>query len=82
VVPAMELEAPKTKLLAGHLKGLGAENALIIVEAFDEKLFLAARNLPYVEVVTVAQIDPVSLARHDKGVVTVGALKMIEERLA
>ena len=82
VVPAMELDAPKTKLLAGHLKGLGAENALIIVEAFDEKLFLAARNLPYVEVVTVAQIDPVSLARHDKVIVTVGALKMIEERLA
>ena len=82
VVPAVELEAPKTKLLAGHLKSLGAENALILVEAFEEKLFLAARNLPYVEVVTVAQIDPVSLARHDKVVVTVGALKMIEERLA
>jgi len=82
VVPSMELDAPKTKLLAGHLKSLGAENALIIVEAFDEKLFLAARNLPYVEVVTVAQIDPVSLARHDKVIVTVGALKMIEERLA
>ena len=82
VVPAVELEAPKTKLLAGHLKSLGAENALIIVEAFEEKQFLAARNLPYVEVVTVAQIDPVSLARHDKVVVTVGALKMIEERLA
>ena len=64
------------------MKSLGAENALIIVEAFEEKLFLAARNLPYVEVVTVAQIDPVSLARHDKVVVTVGALKMIEERLA
>jgi large subunit ribosomal protein L4 len=82
VVPGIELEAPKTKLLAGHLKSLGADNALIIVEAFEEKLFLAARNLPYVEVVTVAQIDPVSLARHDKVVVTVGALKMIEERLA
>jgi large subunit ribosomal protein L4 len=82
VVPTFEIEAPKTKLLAGHLKSLGAENALIIVEAFEEKVFLAARNLPYVEVVTVAQIDPVSLARHDKVVVTVGALKMIEERLA
>ena len=82
VVDSISIEAPKTKLLAGHLKSLGAENALIIVEAFDEKLFLAARNLPYVEVVTVAQIDPVSLARHDKVIVTVGALKMIEERLA
>lgn len=82
VVPAVEIEAPKTKLLVGQLKSIGAPNALIIVEAFEEKLFLAARNLPGVEVLTVAQIDPVSLTRHEKVVVTVGALKMIEERLA
>jgi large subunit ribosomal protein L4 len=82
VVPSIDLDAPKTKLLVGQLKSIGAENALIIVEAFDEKLFLAARNLPSVEVLTVAQIDPVSLTRHEKVVVTVGALKMIEERLA
>jgi large subunit ribosomal protein L4 len=82
VVPSLELESPKTKLLVGQLKSIGAENALIIVEAFDEKLFLAARNLPSVDVLTVAQIDPVTLARHEKVVVTVGALKMIEERLA
>jgi large subunit ribosomal protein L4 len=82
VVPAVEIEAPKTKLLVERLKSLALENALIIVEAFEEKLFLAARNLPAVEVLTVAQLDPVSLARHDKVLVTVGALKMIEERLA
>jgi len=81
VVSSFTLEAPKTKLLAAQLKSLGAEKALIIVEAFDENLFLAARNLPIVEILTVAQIDPVSLARHDKVLVTVGALKMIEERL-
>jgi len=76
VVPAMELDAPKTKLLAGHLKGLGAENALIIVEAFDEKLFLAARNLPYVEVVTVAQIDPVSTRSSSSRLVTFLTLRL------
>jgi large subunit ribosomal protein L4 len=82
VVPAIELEAPKTKLLVGRLKDLKLENVLIVVEAFEEKLFLAARNLPSVEVLTVAQLDPVSLARHEKVLVTVGALKMLEERLA
>jgi len=82
VVPAIELEAPKTKLLVGRLKDLQLENVLIVVEAFEEKLFLAARNLPSVEVLTVAQLDPVSLARHEKVLVTVGALKMLEERLA
>jgi large subunit ribosomal protein L4 len=82
VIQSIELEAPKTKLLAGRLKDLQLENVLIVVEAFEEKLFLAARNLPSVEVLTVAQLDPVSLARHDKVLVTVGALKMLEERLA
>ena len=82
VTPAIELEAPKTKLLVGHLKGLGLDGALILVEAFEEKLFLAARNLPNVEVLAVKQLDPVSLARHDKVLATVGALKMLEERLA
>ena len=53
-----------------------------MVEAFDEKVFLAARNLPSVEVLAASQLDPVSLARHDKVLVTIGALKMLEERLA
>jgi large subunit ribosomal protein L4 len=82
VTPTFELDAPKTKLLVSRLKELGVEKALILVEAFEEKLFLAARNLPHVEVLAVAQLDPVSLARHHKVVATVGALKMLEERLA
>jgi large subunit ribosomal protein L4 len=82
VVPSLELEAPKTKLVVGRMKDLGVSDALIIVEAFDEKLFLAVRNLPSFEVVTATQMDPVSLARHDKVIVTIGALKMLEERLA
>lgn len=82
VVQSFEMDAPKTKQLVGRLKELDAERALILVEAFEEKLFLAARNLPHVEVLPVAQLDPVSLARHAKVLVTVGALKMLEERLA
>jgi large subunit ribosomal protein L4 len=82
VTPAIELDAPKTKLLAQKLKSLTLENVLIVVEAFEEKLFLAARNLPHVDVVPAAAVDPVSLARHEKVLMTVGALKMLEERLA
>jgi len=81
VTQSLELEAPKTKLLVTHLAALGLEKVLILVEAFEEKLFLAARNLPHVEVLAVAQLDPVSLARHGKVLATVGALKMLEERL-
>ncbi len=82
VTDVLDLEAPKTRILAGKLKELGLGNVLILVEAFDEKLHLAARNLPYVQVLPVASLDPLSLARHEKVLATVGALKMIEERLA
>lgn len=81
VTDGIALEAPKTRLLASHLKSLALDNVLIIVEALDEKLFLAARNLPGVEVVAVAAVNPVSLAAHDKVLATVGAVKLIEERL-
>lgn len=82
VTPAMELDAPKTKLLAQKLKALELPNVLIVIEAFDEKLHLAARNLPHVDVMPAAAVDPLSLTRHQKVLVTVGALKMLEERLA
>lgn len=75
------LEAPKTKLLAGQLAKWELENVLIVVEALDEKLFLAARNLPHVEVIEVSRLNPLSLASYEKVLATVGAVKMLEERL-
>ncbi|HJS92130.1 MAG TPA: 50S ribosomal protein L4 [Steroidobacteraceae bacterium] len=81
VTDALALEAPKTKLLAGQLKAWSLESVLIVVEASDEKLFLAARNLPHVEVIEVSALNPLSLARHDKVLMTVGAVKLLEERL-
>ncbi|NNC78384.1 MAG: 50S ribosomal protein L4 [Woeseiaceae bacterium] len=82
VVETLELEAPKTKLLAGKLKDLGLDNVLVLNEAFDEKLFLAARNMPNVGICDAASIDPVVLIRFDKVLVTLPALKLIEERLS
>jgi large subunit ribosomal protein L4 len=75
------LEAPKTRLLASQLDKWALTNVLIVVEALDEKLFLAARNLPHVEVIEVSRLNPLSLASYDKVLATVGAVKMIEERL-
>ena len=75
------LEAPKTKLLASQLSKWELSNVLIVVEALDEKLFLAARNLPHVEVIEVSRLNPLSLASYDKVLATVGAVKMLEERL-
>jgi large subunit ribosomal protein L4 len=82
VVKSLDLEAPKTKLLATHLKGLGLDNVLILNEAFDEKIFLAARNLPNVGICDASSIDPVVLIRFEKVLITLPALKLIEERLS
>src|SRR5271156_4906474 len=80
-VESMELSAPKTKLLIAKLAEFGLTRGLILVEAFEEKLFLAARNVPHVDVMAVASLDPVSLIKHDKVIATVGALKLLEQRL-
>lgn len=82
IVNDLILDAPKTKLLATMLKEMDLNSVLILNEAFDEKLFLAARNLPNVGICDVASMDPVVLIRFDKVLVTLPALKLIEERLS
>jgi len=81
VVEELALEAPKTKLMAAKLKELDLSNVLMISEEVDQNLYLAARNLPHVDVRDAAAIDPVSLIGFDKVLVTVPALKKIEEML-
>lgn len=82
VVESFALEAPKTKMMADKLKELGLCDVLIIVEAYDEKLELASRNLMGVTVLPVTAVDPVSLVRHERVLATVGAIRMLEEQLA
>ncbi len=82
VVKELSLEAPKTKLLATKLKELDLDSVLVLNEAFDEKIFLAARNLPNVGICDAGSIDPVVLIRFEKVLVTLPALKLIEERLS
>ncbi len=82
VVESLALEAPKTRLLAGKLREMELSNVLLLSEAFDETLFLAARNLPNVGVCDATSIDPVVLIRFEKVLITLPALKLIEERLS
>jgi large subunit ribosomal protein L4 len=80
VTDSIPLEAPKTRLLANQLKSWSLEKVLIVVEATDEKLFLASRNLPYVEVLEATALNPLALASYDKVLMTVAAVKRVEER--
>lgn len=82
VVDNMALEAPKTKLLATKLKGMGFDRVLIITDNLDDNLYLSSRNLPNVLVLEAKHADPVNLVRFPKVVLTKAALKQFEEVLA
>jgi large subunit ribosomal protein L4 len=81
VVESLDLEQPKTKLLVQQLGEYGVDNALIVSDEIAENLYLASRNLHKVDVRDVDAIDPVSLIAYDKVMVTVAAVKKIEEML-
>jgi large subunit ribosomal protein L4 len=81
VVESLDLELPKTKLLAKQLAEFGIDNVLIIGDEVGENLYLAARNLHKVDVRDVDGIDPVSLIAYDKVMVSVAAVKKFEEML-
>ncbi|MEL7373254.1 MAG: 50S ribosomal protein L4, partial [Pseudomonadota bacterium] len=82
VVESMTMDAPKTREMASKLKELELDNVLIVTEAFDENVYLSARNLKNVGIIDVAAIDPVTLLRFEKVLITVPALKLVEERLS
>jgi len=81
VVEDFAVETPKTKALLGKLNGMGLTDVLIVSDAVDQNLYLAARNLPHVDVRDVQGSDPVSLIAYDKVLVTVSAVKKFEELL-
>lgn len=71
----------KTKDLYNKLKIVDAKRILIIVEAVNVNLALAARNIPYVEVIEAINLNPVLLVSADKVIATPGAVSLLEERL-
>jgi large subunit ribosomal protein L4 len=82
VVESFSVGAPKTKELVGKLNDMGISEALIVTEEMDENLLLASRNLYHVDARSVQEVDPVSLIGFDKVIITSGALKALEEKLA
>jgi large subunit ribosomal protein L4 len=81
VLDSFELSTPKTSEFLGKLNGLEFEKGLIVTAEVDGNLFLATRNIPNVYVLDVAGLDPVSLVAADKVIMTVDAVKKIEEWL-
>ena len=82
VVESLELAEAKTKHMVAKLADLGVDRALLLLDEVAEPLWLASRNIVGVQILDVDGIDPVSLLRHPKVVVTTAALRRLEERLA
>jgi len=81
VVDKLELAEPKTRLLKSLLSDMGVEKCLIVTTDLDENLFMASSNLQEVYCLDVASIDPVSLVGSEKVVITVDAVKKVQEWL-
>ncbi len=86
-VDDFKVDGAKTKSLVQKLDKLGAmgngkPDVLIVTEDVDQGLYLSSRNLYRVDVRDAAGIDPVALIKHEKVIMTVGALKRLEEALA
>ena len=73
-----KFEAPKTKDMNSFLQQFDLKNVLIILDEMDTNMYLSARNIPHVDVVTVKEINPVILLRSEKVAVTPAAFKLIE----
>jgi len=82
VVESFSVQSPKTKELTAKLKEMDMDRVLIVHDEPDENLFLAARNLPHVDVEDTSIVDPVSLIGFDKVLITAAALRQFEEKLA
>jgi len=82
LVEELSVSGPKTKELIAKLNELGAPRALIVTKEVDENLYLAARNIPHVNVLGTGEVDPVSLIAFDKVIMSVEAAKQFEEALA
>ncbi len=80
-IESFDVESPKTKALLAKLNEFQLTNALIVSDSVSENLYLSSRNLHNIDVRDVQGLDPVSLIRFEKVVVTVAALKQLEESL-
>ncbi|EFI22690.1 50S ribosomal protein L4 [Neisseria sp. oral taxon 014 str. F0314] len=79
-IEALTAETPKTKVFAEQVRNLGLEQVLFVTKQLDENVYLASRNLPNVLVLEAQQVDPYSLLRYKKVIITKDAVAQLEEQ--
>jgi len=82
ITDTFSVDTHKTKALSDKLKDLGLNEVMVVTHEMDENLYLSSRNIPRVAVVEVKNVDPVSLLRFEKILITTEGLKIFEELLS
>jgi large subunit ribosomal protein L4 len=82
VVESFAVESGKTRDAVAALRQLGMETGLIVVGDADASTRQALRNVPHINIVTAAEINPVVLVAAETVVMTTDAVKRVEEWLA
>jgi large subunit ribosomal protein L4 len=82
LIDKLGVTEPKTRQMQARLEELGVNDALILTDGLDSAVYLAARNIPNIQVMDISIVDPVSLLQQEKVVIDEAALKKLEERLS
>ncbi len=82
LIEELGVSEAKTKVMKARLEELGVQDALILTDGLDSNVYLAARNIPRIQVMDIAVVDPVSLVKPEYVVIEMSALKKLEERLS
>ena len=82
LIDKLGVTEPKTSQMQARLTELGIDDALLLTDGLDSAVYLAARNIPNIQVMDISIVDPVSLLQQEKVVIDEAALKKLEERLA
>jgi large subunit ribosomal protein L4 len=82
LIDKLGVTEPRTKQMQARLKEIGVNDALLLTDGLDSAVYLAARNIPNIQVMDISIVDPVSLLQQEKVVIDEAALKKLEERLS
>ena len=82
LIDELGVSEAKTKAMNTRLNEIGVNDALILTDGLDSSVYLAARNIPNIQVMDVAIVDPLSLVQQQHVVIDQAALKKLEERLS
>ncbi len=81
VVEAFDFDQPKTKDAIAVLAGAGVAKGVVVLDEVSENAYLSVRNIPGIFITDIDAMDPASLVGADKVLVTVAALRKVEELL-